>query len=286
MDLALQIKSQYDRLSKANKKIADYILTAKEDILNLSAAEIGENSNTSPASVIRFAKLFGYKSLEDLKIHIAKNISELKENCKLDTIISADDTSEELMNKISQIVTTTIQTLQYQIDLKQLERAFTYLQQAQIVYLYGIGASGLAAYDLYHKLNRTNIRAMYNMDTHMSIEFSNYTTPKDVVVAFSYSGQTKEILLAVKQAKKNGTKVIVVTRNKPSQLSKLGDVILNVPDNEHLVRIGAVASKFSTMFISDLLFLGVIKKDFTSVEEGIIATAKLTKELKVKNDEG
>ena len=39
----------------------------------------------------------------------------------------------------------------------------------------------------------------------MSIEFSAYTKPDDVVIAISYSGNSREVLLAVEKSKKQNT---------------------------------------------------------------------------------
>lgn len=280
MDFTLLIKNNYSGMSKAHKKIADFIINHPDLILELSAIQIGEKTKTSAASVIRFSKKLGFISLENLKIDIAKNMNEFQETDILDPIISKKDTTEEIISKLSSIVTSTTQILPYQLDSNEVKKAIELIQTAKTVYLYGVGASGLPAYDLYHKLNRANIRAVYNFDTHISLVVSNYTTSEDVVIAFSYSGNTKDILYAVRQAKKNNTKIIVVTRNKKSPLYNLSDVLLTIPNNESLLRIGAISSKYSAMLISDILFLGSIQKNFDLIEKGFQETSIIVQKMK------
>ena len=55
---------------------------------------------------------------------------------------------------------------------------------------------------------------------------------KDVLVVFSTSGNSKNCVLAAVTAKVMGLKVISFTGSKESELSKLSDVTLNVPEVE------------------------------------------------------
>src|SRR5699024_3229229 len=94
------------------------------------------------------------------------------------------------------------------LDHQSIEKAVQLLRKAETVYLVGIGASSLTTYDLYHKFNRAGKKACFNFDAHMNLEFMNYSTVNDVVIAVSYSGLTKEVLLACEIAQKNQTPII------------------------------------------------------------------------------
>ncbi|MCB5942978.1 MurR/RpiR family transcriptional regulator, partial [bacterium 210820-DFI.6.52] len=50
------IKQNYEDFTESEKLIADYLLSNNESIINLSAKEIGEITNTSAATLIRFSK--------------------------------------------------------------------------------------------------------------------------------------------------------------------------------------------------------------------------------------
>lgn len=280
MELFTHIRNEYNNLSKGNQKIADYLLAHPEEALHLSALEIGEKSQTSAATVIRFGKTLGYASFEELKINLAKTVSLAGDKEILDPVISVEDTTRELALKLSSMVNAASDSFMHHLDVEALEEIYAAVRRSDCVYLYGIGASGLSAFDLYHKLNRVNIRARYDLDAHMGVEFSHYITKKDVVIAFSYSGETKEVLLAARQGKQNGAKIIAVTRSQKSELSELADVVLAIPNNEHLLRIGAISSKFSMMLVADMLYLGIVQKDFEHIEKGIVETSRLARQLK------
>ena len=60
----------------------------------------------------------------------------------------------------------------------------------------------------------------------------NYARKGDVLVAFSTSGNSKNVLNAVKAVKAKGAKVIAFTGEKESELSRLSDITINAPETE------------------------------------------------------
>ncbi|MFD1900493.1 SIS domain-containing protein [Enterococcus termitis] len=117
----------------------------------------------------------------------------------------------------------------------------------------------------------------------MQFEFLNYATPKDVLIAISYSGMSKEVLIACEIARQNQTKIIFITRNEDEKIRQLSDEVLLVPANEHLLRVGAIASIASTMAVGDVLYLGSIQDELeTSLAQNMMDTKKLVEKLKEK----
>ena len=283
MDAVREIRKKYKGFSKVNKKIADYILKDPARLLTLTANDVAGNSQTSPASVTRFSRQLGVESWEELKLSIAVKQAKGNKKIGIDPIISKEDSVETICSKVESLLTTTIDDLFFSIDKLTLKHSIELLEKANTIHLVGIGASSLTTYNLYHKLNRAGRRAVFNYDTHMTLEFLNYATEKDVLIAISYSGLTKEVLIACEIAKKNQTKVIFITSNASEKIQKLSDEILLVPNNEHLVRVGAISSVASSMAIGDVLYLGVIRDDLeTEVEQNMIATNNLVNRLKEK----
>ncbi len=175
---------------------------------------------------------------------------------------------------------TTIRDLFAGLKHPDVQEAINLLDQSENIILFGIGASMLSAYDMYHKLKRIHLKAHFEFDPHMGIEFLNYVNEHDTVMAFSYSGLSKEILYPCQIAKRKGAKVIAVTRKGNSPLSEMADLVLNVPDTEHLHRVGAISSKLSSMLVVDLLYLGIMQKDDQMYEDKLIETSLLTRKMK------
>lgn len=282
MNAYLIIRDRYENFSKAYKKISDYILSNPQDLIKSTALDISKRCGVSSASIVRFAKYIGFDGLDELKISIAsKNYNEDKNY--INPIISSDDSIQELCDKLMVLIKSSNEDFFYQLDKNLLKKSFDIIRKSKSIYILGIGASSLPAYDLFHKLKRVNFNAFFYEDAHLNAEAFNYIGDKDVVIAFSYSGRTKEIIYPVKIAISKRTPVIAITRKKKNPLSSIANISITVPNNEELTRIGAITSKYSSLIISDLLYLGCIQKDFDNIKKSLIETSILARELK-END--
>lgn len=274
MDVLTHIRKEYANFSKGNKKIADYFLHNPDVVINQTACEIAEAADSSPASVVRFVKNIGFKGFNELKLQLAMELPTNEENPKFDPIISSDDSVESLCMKVELLIKETATDVFALLNQKHLTRAIDHIKEASNVYLYGIGSSSLVAYDLFHKFNRAGRRAAFSFDSHMGIEMLNYAASDDVVIGVTYSGHTKEVLLACEYAKSKGAHVIMITRNTSDKIKELADDLLLVPDNEHLLRVGAIASMYASMIVGTALYLGVIK---SGIDDEITARMVMTK---------
>lgn len=283
MDIKNRILERYSLLKKSSRIIADAVLDNPNPFLTKNAKELGEYTNTSAASMIRFCKQLDYKGLKQFQIDLAKSVvADEKMPKSIDMIVKKDDSTDEIMTKLRISLVQNLEDVSKTIDIEKLNQAVSLIQNAHSIYLEGIGASSFSTKDLFFKLIRSGRTVFYNDDIHIALERSYYSTEKDVVICFSYSGLTKEIILAAKQAKKNNTPIIAVTRKGTSPLSKLADVNLLLPRNELLLRVGAINSTLAEMFISNLLYLCTITNDLPKVKKEMEETSKLLNELKEK----
>lgn len=282
MNVFCEIHNSYDSFSKSNKKISDYILTHAAQIHKYTAVELAQRCGTSSASIIRYVKHLGYQGLDDFKIELAKSLNDV-ENYKdvIDLIITKDDQTDVLCDKVQCLINVAFFDFFSILDHEVLAKAIDQMSSSRKIYLLGIGSSSAAAYDLYHKLSRIGCQAIYTSDYHMMVELLHYATEKDVVIAISYSGESKETLYGAKVAKDKAVPVIAITRNHDSYLRDLSDICLMVPNTEHVVRVGAITSLMTTLALCDLLYLGVMQKDFDENEVRVIETRKLVNELKI-----
>ncbi|MGC3161655.1 MurR/RpiR family transcriptional regulator, partial [Enterococcus faecalis] len=77
--------------------------------------------------------------------------------------------------------------------------------------------------------------------------------------------------------------VIFITSNDGENVRSLSVEVLLVPNNEHLIRVGAISSIASSMGIGDVLYLGSIQDDLdTEIVRKMIETSQLVCRLKEK----
>lgn len=259
MDVQSEIKKNYADFSAVNRKIADYFLSNSQGVVSKTSAEIAEAVGVSPASIVRFVKRLGFKGLDEVRVRLATERAVKGEQQEINPIVAPEDTLPEMCEKINVLIKGTADDTFTDMDLAALQAAIDQIRGARMVYLFGIGASSLPAYDLFHKLNRAGKQASFVFDTHIGIEMLSYAAAGDVVIAFSYSGHTKETILACEYAKSKGVNVILVTRNRSEKIRQLADQLLTVPNNEHLLRVGAISSMYASMMVATTLYLGTIQ---------------------------
>ena len=222
--LLAKVQAQLPQLSPVNRALADYVLTDAEAFIAQTTAQIARASGVSAASVIRFVRLFDYPDLQSFKLALVRD-TQAPALTPLDPLVQDDDDLPTMMRKLSQTAIAAVRDLPDELDQAAVQTAITTLRHARHIYLVGMSASALVAQDLYLKLIRAGYLAIFDADAHTALERVYYTTAADAVVVFSYSGLTKEVVLAAQQARRNQTPVIVVTRAEPSPCGQLCDCL-------------------------------------------------------------
>lgn len=278
MQIDLNIKENYDILTKSEKKIAMYIIENPKIAIKNSVQEIGEITGTSPASVIRFSKKIGYDSLSDLKIDLASLDSNSNKE-EIDHIIDESDNMIEVLEKVNYKVEEGNKNTISLVNGEMLEEAVRLIKSADTIYIFAIGASGLAAMDFQHKMLRVKKKIIYNLDSAVQLISAMNITPKDIAIGISYSGNTKSVNKSMSEAKENGAKTIAITTSGNNNLSEISDIVINIPKVERDIRLGAISSRNSQFLITDTLFLGCVKDNFEETEKQLIKTRKMTYDL-------
>lgn len=278
MQIDLNIKENYDSLTKSEKKIARYIIENPKIAIKNSVQEIGEITGTSPASVIRFSKKIGYDSLSDLKIDLASLDSNTNKE-EIEHIIDESDNMIEVLEKVNYKVEEGNKNTISLVNGEMLEEAVRLIKSADTIYIFAIGASGLAAMDFQHKMLRVKKKIIYNLDSAVQLISAMNITPKDIAIGISYSGNTKSVNKSMSEAKENGARTIAITTSGNNNLSEISDIVINIPKVERDIRLGAISSRNSQFLITDTLFLGCVKDNFEETEEQLIKTRKMTYDL-------
>ena len=280
-EVLLQVRSQYHRLSKSHKKIADYLVNNRETFVNQTAQEIGEASQTSSASVIRLAKRLSFDGLEEMKRQLI--IDSYSEKLVIDPIINENEDIEGIVDKVKVLITNSFEDMFFQLDYQKIKEAVNLIKEANRLYIFGIGASSLPAYDMYHKFMRINKPAFFDFDSHMTLEFLHYATEDDVIILFSYSGNSIETIYPGQLGQRSGVPVISITSDDQSLVAHYSDVVISIPRSEEVLRIAALTSKLNSLILVDILYLGAISPHLDQLREDLIATNKITRKLKAES---
>lgn len=266
MDMMHIMRKIYNTLPHSEKKVADFIMKNPKQVLSLSIFELADLCSVSAPTISRFVKRAFDLNFHEAKVELAKNLSGLEKNNVNELLSWADDLSDmpsKIVNEISLtcsdvIKSNSVDTFKTSIDL---------IKNANTVYLFAIGASAIVAMDFQNKLLKIGIRAVFMNDGNLNILNSNVCTSQDVAIAISFSGRTKEVNVAVENAKKNNTPIIAIIQKSDCNLGRLADYILLTPSYEiNENRISAIFSRYGQLFVVDYLFMGLTKQMISNAD--------------------
>lgn len=278
MSSIFKIKEGFSTYTDTEKRLAEYILSHKEEVINDSAQVLGEKVNTSAAAVVRFAKKVGFKGYTSMKVELAKD--QTMDPVDFYDIIKEEDSMELLVKKVQAINERNMAQTYKLMSPLILEEVIGKLILAKTIYLFGVGGSGIVCDDFENKLIRINKRVIYHKDPHIQLAASAHITKEDVALGISYSGDTKEVTTALEEAKEKGAYTVGITQMSRSKLSKICDALLHVPTEEKELRLGAILSRNSSLILTDILYYGITKASIDHYKDTLKETKRIIKALR------
>jgi DNA-binding MurR/RpiR family transcriptional regulator len=269
-NVEIKIKSSYSSLTEAEKKAADYFLAHVIETCNTPIAELAEASGVSPAAWVRLCKDLGYNGLKDMRtqlyIEYSSHVAASPHDIHF-TDISEGGSTDEIIHSLNASGVDALNNTAKLLDTDELDKAVDVIMKADTVMLFGMGASGLVAEDLYEKFIRIGKRALFCSDGHMQLSYSATVNPKDAAIFISNTGETREVLEALGKARELGCHTIGITRYAKNSLSSLCDIVLFMTSTEGNVRSGATSSRLAQLMIVDILFTLLASKDYKKIQK-------------------
>jgi RpiR family transcriptional regulator, carbohydrate utilization regulator len=251
-----RIRAAYAGLSETFQKIARHILDHPRDVVHLSISELAEVTGVAEATIFRLCKKLGFRGFQDLKIALAREVTDVPVHNIHEDVSASDDMITVAQKVIRAAVAGLHDTLQL-LEQDTLEQAVRLLHEAERVEFYGTGGSASIAQDAFHKFMRTGIRCISHTDAHLQVMAARLLDERAVVVGISHSGSNKDILEALRVAKEAGAKTIAMTSYRKSPLSLLADVALFTSTQETSFRTEAMSARIAQLALLDTLYVGV-----------------------------
>lgn len=245
----------YDQFFEAEKKIADCIMERKEDVVEMTVAELAAASQTSDATVSRFCRRCGFKGFQNLKLALAKEVMEeshkaVQVSNDIDRQKKRQSIQNILANKVAELEETAAM-----INEAELEQVLCLLEQAQTVQVAAVGNTIPVAMDCAFKLNQLGIRAVAGTIWEEEAAHAFNLTSRDVLLLISNSGMSKRLQTLAQGAKENGVRLIIITNNPDSPLALLCDHCLVTATREKLLTEEFWFSRIASMLVVEILYL-------------------------------
>ncbi|KAA9233746.1 MurR/RpiR family transcriptional regulator [Aerococcus mictus] len=274
----LGIEDKLAKLSESEAQVGKYIIEHAAEVIQMNVNELAHKSGTSTSTVVRFCQSIGLKGFSQLKIKLSSESQSAIDDELTD--IKPGENLENIKNMLLQESYYNFKETSQLINESTLNQIIYLVNNAPVIFTYGLGASHLVGEDLLQKFSRVGQTVLNYADSHQLATVMG-TAPKDsLFFAISYSGNTHEVVELATLAKELNIKIIAMTSNSDNSLYKRADYHLLVSQcREAPLRAGATISLLNQLYLNDVLFLyflSVTYKDtVTSLEDSRHGVEKL-----------
>ena len=248
MTILEQIRDGYYAMSMVDRRVADVILEDPVEAANMPISRMATLAGVSEGSVVNFSNHMGFKGFSALKIGIARE-TDIFLGFSFGSVTEKDSPAAAL-RKVAGNAVDAFQKTSQMLRNDELLAAAQVLQSARRIDIYSAGDSALMAQDAYFHFMRAGLPA-YAVTDYLTFSIAAGQLDEScVALAISHSGQTMEIVDAMRIARRHGAKTICITSRLDSTLRELCDTAL--------VTFSTESERYQDAGISRLVHLLVI----------------------------
>jgi RpiR family transcriptional regulator, carbohydrate utilization regulator len=251
-------RSVLPSLQPSDARVAQLIIDEPDAIVYRSVSEVAEAAQTSAATVVRCAQKLGFKGFHDLKLALAQ------ERATFEAAQSEEIEVDPRLAVLSQVLTAGAQTVRDAaalVDPDAFDAVVSALAAAERILFAGVGTSAPLTQDAAYRFSAIGARAEAYADIHVQLLQARLLGPKDVCIAISHTGSTRETLEAVRAAKASGAVTAAVTSFARSPLTELVDHVILAGTREVSFRLEAMASRLAHLALLDALLVSLASRD-------------------------
>ncbi len=223
--LVTKIGKQVNRMTKSQKKVANYLLFNMDKLLFFTADELAKAANVSTATVVRFARELDFEGYTDMQKAARLRFHDREEEPEdLPQSSPEEDSSEYLLEKsFRQDIQNLKRTFQ-DLSREDLERACTLLKTSRRVYLVGMRISRSMATYAYINwgMLRKGVHLIHNEGLDYAEELIEINS-EDLIVAFWAPRYNRATYQMLSHAKRQKASVLLITNREFNLTMEEGD---------------------------------------------------------------
>jgi DNA-binding MurR/RpiR family transcriptional regulator len=184
--------------------------------------------------------------------------------------IAPGDAPEQVARKVFSNSVQALQDTLEALDWDAYARAVEGLLRAQRLAFFGLGNAAVVAREAYHKFLRIGVPSYTADDPDLQLIIVNSQLQRgDMLIAVSYTGESKPLLAAARQARARGIAVLALTNFPRSSLARLADVtLLTAVFQEHVN--GEIGSKrLAQLAVLESLYVNFLVREGNRLRRGL-----------------
>ena len=239
------IESHLDKMTDLEQRIGHYFLNPNSIQEDLPSLQVAQTLHISQAALTRFAKKCGFKGYREFSFQYLQDLQKSQ--------IEADNMQSSLSRHVLYNYNQIHQQTKELIDEEKLKRVAQIIEEADRVYFFGTGSSGLVARDMKLRFMRLGVVCEALTDQDGFAWTTSILDKNCLVIGFSLSGQTQSIIDSLIDAKNMGAKTILVT-GQPEKIQEDFTEVVPVALQSKPEFILRISAQFPMLLMIDLIY--------------------------------
>ena len=239
------IESHLDKMTDLEQRIGHYFLDPNSIQEDLSSLQVAQTLHISQAALTRFAKKCGFKGYREFSFQYLQDLQKAQ--------TEADNMQSSLSRHVLYNYNQIHQQTKELIDEEKLERVAQIIEEADRVYFFGTGSSGLVARDMKLRFMRLGVVCEALTDQDGFAWTTSILDKNCLVIGFSLSGHTQSIIDSLIDAKNMGAKTILVT-GQPEKIQEDFTEVVPVALQSKPEFILRISAQFPMLLMIDLIY--------------------------------
>lgn len=269
----IRLRGLYPSLKSALQKVANLILQQPEMAIYASVNEVAAAAGVSEATVMRFCRTLGFKGFQDFKIALAREMVTPSQFPQEE--VGAEDDPATIVRKVFQASIAALQDTLEVLNTGTVRQAAQALLQARQILILGVGDAGPVVDYAGNRFFLMGLNAHSYTDAYHMLTAAAVSGPGDALLAISHSGSTREVVEAAQLAREAGARVISVTNNSLSPLSRVSDLVLVTASREARHQHERLSSFLCQAAVIDCLFTLILQGPPEKARENLAKIEKV-----------
>ena len=266
-NILAQMLQEYDSFTRSERKIVDYVLEHQKETQYISITDLSAECEVAVSTVSLFCRKLKLAGFNDFKLELARAaLPERTAPGEAAGAITAEDPPAAVKGKVLRAAQDALNSAYHMLSEQELTRAADMLHRAGQVICLGQGNHAAVALAAWAQFSTTSPKFKTIQDSHMQTVVLSTLSERDVVLYFSYSGATHEVLEAAKLIQSRGAQLILVTRYRNSPASAYAGAVLLCGPNEQPFQFGSTSALIAQLYVVEMLLSEFILRDPEAAE--------------------
>ena len=260
---------EYENFTKSEKKIVDYVLEHQKETQYISITDLSAACDVAVSTISVFCRKLKLAGFNDFKLELAKAAliaGNRAPSSVANEEILLDDSVGTVMEKVYNTNQDALNKAYHMLQEGPVRQAVELMSRAGQVVCLGQGNHSIVAEAAWAQFSTASSKFKTAQDSHLQTVVLSTLSEDDVVLYFSYTGATHEVLEAAELIASRGAKMILVTRFLNAPASSFADTVLLCGPNELPLQFGSIAAIMAQMYVVDVLFSEYCRQNHEQAE--------------------